>query len=239
MRYALALELDSYIGQPYWKEMDLLVTIQKVSGMNRSRTEANRNASLQQELEKRNATGAKRVGDEPAMTLAQYEALEVMAHRPFYLEAVSNGHAPRIMVPKIQVDGMLVAATDMVRSAGKPCPPDQVRTMLRATPWTTDRTAPDGLWERYVVVSSGTGAKLSNQRGMRRNEYIGRNPIEQVAGQTAVLATGYVELDPEMVKPDVVEKLLRWAGANVGIGASRKMGFGRYRLLDFALVESA
>jgi hypothetical protein len=224
MKYALNIELDSYIGQPYWPEMDRLVTIVKESGMNRARSSANRRAALQQYLEQH------------GMTLADYEALDLLANRPFHLEAVSNGSAPHIIVPKIQVNGMLVAATDMVRSASKPCPPDQVRTMIRATPWVTDRTAPDGLWERYAVVSSGTGAKLSNQRGFRRNHYIGRNPIEDT-GMVAT-ATGSLELDPDMVKPDVVEKLLRWAGSNVGIGASRKMGFGRFRLLAFDLVTA-
>ncbi len=221
MRYALSIELDSYIGQPYWPEMDRLVTVVKESGMNRARSTANRNAALQQYLEQH------------AMTLADYQELERLATRPFHLEAVSNGDAPHIVVPKIQVNGMLVAATDMVRAASKPCPPDQVRTMIRATPWVTDRTAPDGTWERYAVVSSGTGAKLSNQRGLRRNQYIGRNPIEDTG--YGAHATGAIEVDPEMVKPEVVEKLLRWAGQNVGIGASRKMGFGRFKLLTFEL----
>lgn len=222
MRYAFDLELDSYIGQPYWPEMDRLVTIVKESGMNRARTTANRNASLEQYLKNHD------------MTLADYEALEVLATRPFHLEAVHNGDRPHIIVPKIQVNGMLVAATDMIRSAGKPCPPDQVRTVIRATPWTTDRFEPDGMWERYAVVSSGTGAKLSNQRGLRRNQFIGRNPIEETG--TVAAAHGSLEVDPDMVKPDVVEKLLRWAGTNVGIGASRKMGFGRFKLLSFELV---
>ena len=182
MRYAIDIELDSYIGQPYWPEMDQLVTIQKVSGMNRARTTANANASLQQELEKR------------GMTLADYEALERQAHRPFYMETVANGDRPHIVIARGQVSGMLVAATDMIRAAGRPCPPDQVRTMIRATPWVTDRYEADGLWERYVVVSSGTGAKLSNQRGMRRNEYIGRNPIDDTG--TVAHARGAIELRP-------------------------------------------
>lgn len=221
MRYSLDIELDSYIGQPYWPAMDRLVTIQKESGMNRARTTANRNASLQQYLENHK------------MTLAEYQALEEEANRPFYLETAINGDRPHIVIPKIQVSGMLVAATSMIRPAGRPCPPEQVRTMLRATPWTTDCVEVAGTWERYVVVSSGTGAKLSNQRGMRRNQYIGRNPIEDTG--TVAHAHGAIELDPDMVKPDVVEKLLVWAGQNVGIGASRKMGFGRFKLNHFEL----
>ena len=49
MRYALEIEIDSYIGQPYWPEMDRLVTIVKESGMNRARSSANRRAALRME----------------------------------------------------------------------------------------------------------------------------------------------------------------------------------------------
>jgi hypothetical protein len=40
-----------------------------------------------------------------------------------------------------------------------------------------------------------------------------------------------------MVRPDVLQKALEWGGRTIGIGASRKMGWGRFSLVGF-LAES-
>lgn len=112
-------------------------------------------------------------------------------------------------------------------------PPDQVRTMLRVSAWTTDARPDDAhVWERYAVVTAGTGAKLSNQRALRRNLFVGANPPDGEPTKP-VTATGTITLDPEMVKPDVLANALVWAGQWVGIGASRKMGWGRFTVVGF------
>lgn len=209
------LHLRSYIAHPYWPEMEQLINIQKESGMNRARSAANRRKALEEHLRNN------------GMTLADYEALEQAANRPFHV--ADDGH---IVIPKRCVDAMLVAVCDTARAANRPCGPDMVRTVLRASAWATDAT-PDmaQVWERYAVVSSGTGARLSNQRGLRRNLYIGAEPPDtDLPGTAKVLARGHVDLDPEMVKPDVLRRALEWGGEWVGIGASRKMGFGRFEL---------
>jgi len=36
-----------------------------------------------------------------------------------------------------------------------------------------------------------------------------------------------------MVRPETLKKALEWAGEWVGIGASRKMGFGRFTITEF------
>jgi hypothetical protein len=213
----LTIDLHSYIGHPYWPEMEKLVNIQKESGMNRARSSANRRKALEEYLR----------GE--SMTLAQYDELEALANRPFYLD--DTGH---IEVPARHVEGMLVTMCDTARAANRPCPPDMVRTVLRASAWRTT-VSPDSaqVWERYAVVTSGTGAKLSNQRGLRRNWYIGARPPAGCAPGKEVVATGTMDVNPEMVRPDVLRRALGWAGEWVGIGASRKMGWGRFEVTNF------
>lgn len=61
--------------------------------------------------------------------------------------------------------------------------------------------------------------KASNQRSLRSNAFI--RDFE---------ATGTIEVDADMVEPKAVVELLRFAGRAVGIGASRKMGWGRFKI---------
>lgn len=214
MIYDLEVQLHSYIAHPYWPERERLINIIKESGMSRARSTANRNKALEEYLKAKN------------MSVAQYQALERAADRQFYTAG------DYIIVPQLHVVSMLVHACSEIRAAGRPVPPDQIRSRIRAGDWMTDRTGPDGTWERFTVVTSGTGARLSNQRALRSNQYIGQIPggIED----NGVKATGVITLNPDMVKPQTLADLLSWAGENIGIGASRKMGWGRFSLVSFA-----
>lgn len=189
-----------YIGDPYWTARASLIDIQKQSGMNRAKSDANRRKALEDHL--------KRLG----MTLADYQALETEASKPFY-----TNEEGRIIIPELHVFGMMVAACDEARSAMRPCPPEQIRSRFIVTPWLTDRTAPDGCWERFALVSTGTGQKLSNQRGLRRSYYIADFD-----------ATGSISFNETFVKPAVLKELIEFAGDNIGVGASRKMGWGKW-----------
>lgn len=212
----ITLKFDKgYIASPYWPELERLINIQKESGMKRARSSANARAALEQHI--------KAIG----MTLSEYEALEYRAKRPFYTISPTPSPSPSptptpsptIIIPEHHIYGMLVASADTIRAAGRACPPDQVRTRIHASDFVTDRTAPDGLWERFVTVTSGTGAKLSNQRALRQDYYISN-----------FTAIGTLSIDPDFVKPDVLISMLEFAGRNVGIGASRKMGWGRFEV---------
>lgn len=200
-----------YIAEPYWPEMARLIDIQEQSGVNRARSAANRRKALEEYLRLN------------GMTVADYDALETLARRPFHTDADGA-----IIIPTMQVHAFLVAVCHQARSATRPCPPDQVRTLVDATEWATGKSAPDGVWERFVTVNAGTGAKLSNQRGLRRSSYI-----------ADFTATGRVGVDPQFVKPDVLRAAIAWGGQNVGIGAARKMGWGRFTLDAFAPVAAA
>ncbi len=216
MIYDVEVRLHSYIAHPYWPERERIINIIKESGMSRARSTANRHKALEEYLK---ANG---------LTVADYERLEKLAARPFYTAG------ERIIVPELHVMSMLVHADSEIRAAGRPVPPDQIRSRLHAGDWLTDRTARDGVWERFAVVTAGTGAKLSNQRALRVNDYIGVPPGEILEPKAGVKATGVLTLNPEIVAPQKLSDLLTWAGENIGIGASRKMGWGRFSLVSFA-----
>jgi hypothetical protein len=209
--YSLALDFTTkpYVGSPYWPEMNQLIDVQKKSGLNRAKSDANRRKSLEEYLR---ANG---------MTLADYERLEVAARRPFH----TNEHG-EIIIPSQRILAFLVAANSEARAAFKACDPGQVHARIDATDFTTGKTEPDGVWARFAVVTLGTGAKASNQRGLRIDPFIQN-----------FTAKGMVTFDEETVDPPTLRNLIAWGGRMVGIGASRKMGKGRFQLLEFALVR--
>jgi len=193
-----------YIGHPYWPEMARVIDIQKSSGMNRAKSAANRRKALEGYL---TANG---------LTLADYENLEKLSKRPFYM----NGKA--IIIPSLHMTSFLVATCNAARAAMRPCDPEQVRARFQVSDFATAKKEQDGVWSRFVTVTAGTGAKLSNQRGLRENPYISNFD-----------ATGVIIFDEEFVDPQTLETALRWGGQYVGVGASRKMGWGRFDLIGF------
>lgn len=145
------------------------------------------------------------------LTLAQYEKLEAEALEPFYKDA-----AGFIYIPAGSIFSCLVNANSEASSRLRI---DNLRVALRIDDFRTDKKKPDGVWERFAVVKSGAGKTLSNQRGLRSNAFL-----------RDFTAAGTIDFDPEMVKPAAVVDLLTFAGRSVGIGASRKMGYGRFEV---------
>ena len=209
----LTLRFDrGYIAHPYWPELEKVINIQKESGTRRARSEKNRASALSDYLAKK------------GMTLAEYEAMEKRAQRQFYTVADVPPAKPNglgmteIVIPEHHIYGMLTAASDQARSGIRVCDPAQVRSMfLVGGPIHTGKTTEDGWWERFAVVTAGTGAKLSNQRALRRNAYI----KDFTAKLSLAIADDKVDLGR-------VRSLLEYAGREVGVGASRKMGWGRF-----------
>jgi len=197
MNITLNFAEPGYIEHPYWPEMYRRIEIDKRSGVNRARTDANRRKALEAHLV------------EIGMALDDYKALCVLADRPFH----SNGSG-HIYIPSEKILAALVNANDVAPSKMRI---QNLRVAVSASNFKTTKTEPDGVWERFAVVTMGSGAKASNQRGHRANAYI-KN----------FTAAGTIECVEEMVEPKAVLELLRFAGRAVGIGAARKMGWGRF-----------
>ena len=190
-----------YIAHPYWPEQEKLINIQKQSGVNRARTQKNREKALKDFLVTLD------------MSMAEYEELAKLAARPFY----TNGNNGEIIIPTHQLMSCMVNAANVASSALRIAKPEQIRSMLLLSDLHTGKTAPDGVWERFVAPSGGTGQKLSNQRSLRSNAY-----IEKFAGDVTVT------FDPDQLDKKKVQDFISYAGENVGVGASRKMGWGRF-----------
>jgi len=201
MQVTLRFTEPGYIEHPYWPEMYRVIELDKKSGVNRARTDANRRKALEAHLQSE------------GLTLQDYEALRVASLRPFH----TNGNGT-IIIPAEKVLACLVNAVDVAPSKLRVMNP---RTVVKASDFKTDRAEPDGTWERFAVVNMGTGAKASNQRGLRTNQYI-KN----------FSAIGTLEVDADMVDLKAVLELLKFAGRAVGIGASRSMGWGRFTVVS-------
>lgn len=82
---------------------------------------------------------------------------------------------------------------------------------------------PSSLSASTAAVTSGSGAKLSNQRGLRVNEYLSnfRGALN-------------LEFSEEAVKPARMRDFVAYVGREIGVGASRKMGWGRFVVEDVA-----
>lgn len=191
-----------YVGDPYWDEQQQLIDILKESGANRARSAATRRRALEQHLRGIN------------MTLAEFEELERLAKRQFHKDAQG-----RIYIPRSRVEAFMFNVCDEIPAAQRPMPASQVRGRIICTDWKTRKTKADLVWKRPVTPKSGPGQKLSNQRSRRKNEVI--HDFD---------ATGEITVDTTFVKPDVLKNALQWGGQNVGIGASRKMGYGLFEL---------
>lgn len=190
-----------YIEHPYTIAMHRLVEIKKISGLSRVRSEKKAREALESYLKKMD------------MTLADYQALEREATMQFHTSESGD-----IIIPAEKVLSCLVNANDLAPSRMRV---QNIRNAIRCSAFSTGKSKADGLWERFVVVTGGSAMKrLSNQRGYRANEYI-----------KSFTASGTLCVDDGMVKPDAVIELLRFAGSNVGIGASRKMGWGRFEVI--------
>jgi hypothetical protein len=196
MNVQLIFTTPGYIAHPYTVEMYKLIELQKRSGMMRARSDKKRREALEKALK------------DAGMSFSDYEELKRLAERPFATDAGGE-----IIIAGARILDCLVNASDVAPSAAKM---DNIRSRLKATDFRTGKSKPDGVWERFAVVRSATG-KLSNQRGLRSNQYIENFTAE-----------GEITFDPAMVQPKALRQLLEFAGREVGIGASRKMGWGRF-----------
>jgi hypothetical protein len=217
MRIDLALRFPKgLIQHPYWPSRERVIQVEKESGTRRARSEQNRARALQDYLNAHD------------LTVDDYEVMRTDADRQFYTWADVtedlDGHDPtEIVVPAHQLWGCLAQAADLASSSVRLARAEQIRTVLTlADGFATGCHESDAkLWQRYVVVTAGTGSKLSNQRALRENQYL-------PAGTTA---TGWLRFSEHIVDPAKVRTFLEFAGREIGCGASRKLGWGRFDIV--------
>lgn len=198
--YTLSISVESYIADPYWPEVERVVNIQKKSGMNRAQSDDKREEKLRLYLE------------QEGLSVKEYAALVVLSKRPWYRQDKDGV----IIISRHQLSAALVQACKSA-PAGAKINRESLRSLVRCEELLTDKQVADGTWRRYVKPTDGKGNPLSNQRSLRENEFIEN-----------FMASGRLRIDTATVKVDTLKKLLVYAGKHVGVGASRKMGYGRF-----------
>lgn len=204
--YKITLAIKDMVLHPYTDAMYALIEIQKNSGLNRARSDAARSKALSQELT--------RLG----MSLEDYEDLQARAADPFERDAQG-----RHVHPAEKVAAMLVSINDTLPASARFTDRGQERSRVACSDMLLDYSEADvDKWVRYVVVNLGTGQKASNQRAQRVSTV-----IKEAVG------TFTVTLSKDYVNPARLKAAIEAGGLSVGVGASRKMGKGRFTVTSF------
>lgn len=200
--------LEAYIDQPYWTERELLIRIQKDSGMSRQKSDEKRAAAIAAHLKKLD------------MTIEQFRALEKKAAEPWNKDA-----AGLILIPRHKLAGMFVqtigGATKSLRGAFTK---DNFRSLVQIGDFTTDRREKDGVYSRFVKNDA------TNMRRLQEDEFIGR--YLDLGSPEPVYCSGTISIS-DGHKPQTVKSILETGIATVGLGSCRKMGFGLGEMIAF------
>jgi hypothetical protein len=186
-----------------------VIEIEKKSGMNRARSEDKRMAALKAECAKQ------------GFTLEQYEQFKREAAEQWYRK---DG---KIVIPRHQLAGAFVQAIGTSpKNLRGPFDKDNFRALIQIGDFETDRHFASGVFARFAKLEA------SNQRSYQENEYLGvyldqGEPFE---------ARGVFGI-PNRKHVDTVRSLLEVVVGTTGIGASRKMGFGRGVVKEWVVEE--
>lgn len=203
--YDVTLKMEQYIAAPYWPELDDKVNIEKKSGVNRARTEANRKKALDAYLDK--------IG----MTDAEYDTLCKKAQRKWY-RIDDDDEASPIIIPRHQLAGALVQAIKTAPAAVRGrYRADSFRHVVRVSDFVTEKVKADGVFDRFVLLEN------SNQRNRQRHDFI-----------KDFTATGTLNVPLDTDEKEL-KSVVTWALTQCGVGSSRKMGYGRGVIEAFEL----
>ena len=198
----VTVKMESYIAHPFWPEKERLIQIELHAHLKLLKNEDKKAAALKGQL------------DKEGLTMADYEALQVRAAREWY-RIDPHDDASEIVVPRHQIAGCLVETINRTPKAiNGGYNADSFRHVVRMSDFGTGKMTGDRVYSRYVKLDG------SNKRSLQENAVIENFSM-----------TGKVSVKPD-VKPEPLARLLAYAFDEVGIGAARKMGFGRGTLLS-------
>ena len=148
------------------------------------------------------------------ITPEQYEDLKTRSARPFY----SNGTG-EIVIPERVFQSFLNHAS-MLAPKAVPSIKSKGLTFIGIRVLGghlhTGKNAADGTFDRFVKNEE------SNQRMWCSTAFIANFMLE-----------GGLQVDPEVIKPDDLRKLVEWGGKWVGIGGARPQGYGRFQVIEW------
>ena len=202
----VVLKMVSYIAHPFWAARNQVIEIEKKSGVNRQKSDEKRLAALRAECSKQ------------GMTYEDYLAAKVKASEQWY-----RFDDRRIYIPRHQIAGAIVQTIgESPKALRGMFNKDNFRALVQIGDFETELKEPAGVFSRFVKLEG------SNQRSFQENEYIGvyLDKGTQFEARGTICVT-----DAKQIK--TVEALLRDAVGRVGVGAARKMGFGRGQVVSF------
>jgi hypothetical protein len=141
-----------YIAHPFWHEQKQLISIQKVSGYNRVRSEQKRAQVLLAELEHR------------GLTLDQYNDLQLKAKRPFVTDERGT-----IVIPADRFCSFLSNIACVAPRAVVAVPKEQAFVVVdvKSPGLTTGKQEATGIYSRFVKNEE------SNERMLAEDPFIG------------------------------------------------------------------
>uniref|UniRef100_A0A6M3XZY7 CRISPR-associated protein n=2 Tax=viral metagenome TaxID=1070528 RepID=A0A6M3XZY7_9ZZZZ len=196
------LWMESYIAHPFWPETNTVINIQKQSGMNRAQSDAGRDKALKGHLQNL------------GLTMDNYDRLIALSKRQWYRTDNTNPKSS-IVIPRHHLAGALVQTVNTTPASVKgKYKVDSFRASVRLSDFVTEKIEKDSVFGRFVKLEK------SNQRSWQENESI----LEFEAIGTIEIADGE--------KTEGIERLFAWCLSEVGVGAARKMGYGRGHVLS-------
>jgi len=216
MEVHVVLAMQNYIAHPYWPSKNTVIEIEKKSGVNRQKSEEKRLAALKAECQRQ------------GYTYEEYEQLKTEAAKQWYRNA-----AGEIIIPRHQIAAAFVQTiANSPKALRGPFTKDNFRAAVQIGDFTTGLSHSSGVFTRFVKLEG------SNQRNLQMNQFVGRYidcESDRVVGEPFE-ATGVIII-PNKKHVAAVKALLVACVESVGIGASRKMGFGRGTVKTWKEVE--
>jgi len=204
---SIKLSMLNYIAHPFWPETNARIEIEKKSGVNRQRSDDKRVAALKAECGKQ------------GIAYERYLELVKLSKRQFYTRDDGT-----IYIPRHQLAGGFVQVIGgSPKALRNRFTKDNFRALVQIGDFDTGLNERSGVFGRFVKLEG------SNQRSWQENEFIGQY-LDEGEPFTATGKIGLTEPKDEKTVKALAEALV----TGVGIGAARKMGFGRGQILEWS-----
>ena len=203
MKIQIGLEFgeQGYVAKPFWPETNTIINVMK-----------DVHPKLGEE-KKQKAIAASCT--KQGITVVEFAAMQERAKNPFY---TVNGRGSEIVIPQRIFQSFLNHTSSQ---APKAIPRIESKGLtfigvkVDGGFFRTGKTEKDAQrFQRFVKNEE------SNQRMWADDAYI-----------FDFAATGTLTVDPNIITPENLRKLVEWGGVYVGIGGARPQGFGRFAVI--------
>jgi hypothetical protein len=150
--------------------------------------------------------------DKRSLSREDYEKLLAQSETPFH--RLGDG---RIYIPARNVESFIAHVAQLAPRAMRAVAAANAHSSTRISEpgLVTDKREPDGEFTRFVKL------EMSNERSLQSNAYI----ADFQASGKMILSDG--------IRKDELLRMIEWGGQEIGIGAARSQGYGRFTVVRF------